>query len=659
MLENKHNLTVDTQSKSIGNAFVEVVQNDNVALEVQIYNNNLLVDNTAYTYTLLSVLPSKERIIRQGEIGPNGYPVFYLGVEEMSEVGIILAMVQVYDELGNRVTSYDFKYRMKEDMSTDGVVPSADNPKFVIVEESLLTETLVNSQTALENSEQAVTTSNSVQEQFNQVVINGDSSVESAQARVNADGSVTYRTLKDRLDTEHNQVTSQLAETETHIFNTKKEINREIIGRKTRKPMISFVDDDCKIQIMTKWKPILQEKQVPVNFAVITNAVGTSGYATWDELKELQSLGAKFASHTHTHAVMTDLTEAQLEYECATSKDILMQNGMDNDFLVYPYGSDNALVRKVTRKYFKGAIDIQSEEINVPPVETFRMNRWTLQNNTLENYKAKIDETIAVNGWLIFMSHSQYADFDANQLQYVREIIDYARSKGVDIVSLKDGYEAIGNVVDIGDYSARETGAEYTILDADGKRHSKSNNIDFKLSDENPTPSTPITDFEVNKITHNIVITANAVGFPENRGGTLLTRRYSNDSYGYQIYNIYDSNKQYKRTWDNTTKAWRPFDLLMTQTEFDKQRNYIVKGINAHPATDPITAYEVNKVTEFFVNSSGSAGYPATAGIVTTHYIGSANWNRQEFRQYQGNSIWSRYQDTTGSWTPWVKISVV
>lgn len=146
MLENKHNLTVDTQSKSIGNAFVEVVQNDNVALEVQIYNNNLLVDNTAYIYTLLSVLPSKEKIIRQGSIGPNGYPVFYLGVEEMSETGIILAMVQVYDELGNRVTSYDFKYRMKEDMSTNGVVPSADNPKFVIITEDSLSQTVQEAQ---------------------------------------------------------------------------------------------------------------------------------------------------------------------------------------------------------------------------------------------------------------------------------------------------------------------------------------------------------------------------------------------------------------------------------------------------------------------------------------------------------------------------------
>lgn len=62
---------------------------------------------------------------------------------------------------------------------------------------------------ALILSESADTLSKSVQEQFNQVVIDGDSSVESAQARVTADG-VTKATLKERLDDEHTEVTAQL-----------------------------------------------------------------------------------------------------------------------------------------------------------------------------------------------------------------------------------------------------------------------------------------------------------------------------------------------------------------------------------------------------------------------------------------------------------------
>ncbi|GEM04091.1 hypothetical protein HMI01_10790 [Halolactibacillus miurensis] len=45
---------------------------------------------------------------------------------------------------------------------------------------------------------------------FNETVVEGDSSVEAAQARVNADNTVTYDTLKDRLDAEHTEVNAQL-----------------------------------------------------------------------------------------------------------------------------------------------------------------------------------------------------------------------------------------------------------------------------------------------------------------------------------------------------------------------------------------------------------------------------------------------------------------
>ena len=69
---------------------------------------------------------------------------------------------------------------------------------------------------ALSLSESADTLSKSVQEQFNQVVIDGDSSVEAAQARVDASGH-TNATLKERLDKEHNEVTSQLAQVNQQI----------------------------------------------------------------------------------------------------------------------------------------------------------------------------------------------------------------------------------------------------------------------------------------------------------------------------------------------------------------------------------------------------------------------------------------------------------
>lgn len=65
---------------------------------------------------------------------------------------------------------------------------------------------------AVSTSQEAVTKAESVQAQFNQVVIEGDSSVEAAQARVDAK-NVAQPTLKARLDNDYNEVTAQLAET--------------------------------------------------------------------------------------------------------------------------------------------------------------------------------------------------------------------------------------------------------------------------------------------------------------------------------------------------------------------------------------------------------------------------------------------------------------
>lgn len=60
-------------------------------------------------------------------------------------------------------------------------------------------EALTKSTTAVNTASTAESKANSVQAQFNQVVIEGDSSVEAAQARVKADGTA-FTTLRDRMN---------------------------------------------------------------------------------------------------------------------------------------------------------------------------------------------------------------------------------------------------------------------------------------------------------------------------------------------------------------------------------------------------------------------------------------------------------------------------
>ena len=79
--------------------------------------------------------------------------------------------------------------------------------------------------TALQKAEQALQQAESTQTQLDNIIIeSGTSDAEVVQARTNADGTVTYTTLKERLDTEYEQITNQQS-SDTTLLN---DLNDEI-----------------------------------------------------------------------------------------------------------------------------------------------------------------------------------------------------------------------------------------------------------------------------------------------------------------------------------------------------------------------------------------------------------------------------------------------
>ncbi len=120
-----------------------------------------------------------------------------------------------------------------------------------------LNEAITDAETAKVKSEsadvkatQALAKSESTQTQLDTIVIDGDSSVEAAQARVDAEGTA-YGTLKERLDSEHQDVSAQLAETETKVdaisdgsFVNKKDLARLHSYREENKPIKLAILDD-------------------------------------------------------------------------------------------------------------------------------------------------------------------------------------------------------------------------------------------------------------------------------------------------------------------------------------------------------------------------------------------------------------------------------
>lgn len=448
----------------------------------------------------------------------------------------------------------------------------------------------------------------------------------------------------------------QLAETGVAVKTTEQRMNSEIIPRKNQKAVMIFQDDDGRTTFRSKWLGIIEEKNVPVTIGVITSFVGKATYMDWTDLKDLRdNFGVELVNHTHTHPRLGDITDAQLYDEFKKSTEILTREGCTPNIMIYPYGSQGTSVRKIGREFLRGAFDIR-QTVNTPPLETFRINRVSLgeeTNNTLAFYKSKIDECVEKKGLLVWMSHSQYESFDATQIQHIKDMIDYARSLGVEILNTSQALDIYGNIIDTGDYSGSQQLSEYTVMGVDGIIHSKSNSNDFQaVRSDGFTAISPLDVYPKKKMTSMVISTSNAAGFPENKGGSLETINAAVPDFSFQQYHPVNGTMVYKRYWIKSSNVWGEWEKLNSFT--------LDTPVDAYKTTDLPSAFPANRIayTRISTTNPDIANFPdAVAGVLITNrlYTNGANYVNQEFHAYNGN-LYRRAYITT-KWGAWNLIS--
>src|SRR5699024_9069287 len=215
--------------------------------------------------------------------------------------------------------------------------------------------------------------------------------------------------LKDRL----NKTDAQLAETDS--FRGKE----SMINRKTRKPIITWIDDDGREGVYTKLKPLAKEYGITFTSALITKRLEnpTSNSLTINQIKELQDLGFEFLSHTHNHDPNhrpTAMTEEELHEDFSTSKELMRKYGLNDRGLVIPfsYSGWDQRVGRISREYFDYAIGTgatgpsqdDSGEANIPPLNNYYIRRTTIERGA-DIVKRQIDKAVAENGWVVIVSH--------------------------------------------------------------------------------------------------------------------------------------------------------------------------------------------------------------------------------------------------------------
>ena len=244
-----------------------------------------------------------------------------------------------------------------------------------------------------------------------------------------------------KITTANTELQTQINNTYNHHLNDSNNIGNEVYNG----AVLTIVDDDGSIEFLNNFVPIYKDKGVRCSFAVVAcraeTPIGTTTSGdpyealSWTQIKELVHDGFDMQSHTYSHDVKVfrtgeNLNEEQLEHQFGDADRLFRENGLDYNCMVYPWGTAQAIKKRVAKRYAKYGMTLISgdtglnDEINEP----MAISRYTLQSGStsLASAKSQIDTAIANKQWLILCTHANANQPSADTLGY---IIDYAISK--------------------------------------------------------------------------------------------------------------------------------------------------------------------------------------------------------------------------------------
>ena len=238
---------------------------------------------------------------------------------------------------------------------------------------------------------------------------------------------------------------------------------------KTDKPIVTFIDDDCRIETYTKLFPVIKELGLPYGIACPIVSLGRANYMTAEQVLEMQTHGCDITCHHLTQNNMDTFKSADAyDKELSTFDEKAKAIGLKVDSICYPQGIYVSDYIPVVRKHYKMGFTTDRGD-NAQPLESYFMKRVEVfprdSSYDLNFVKTYVDNI--GNNWLVFMTHSWYSTFNVAQL---KELVSYIQSKGIEIVGVNEGIKQRGNLVECGIIKKplEYISTDYTVVSANG-----------------------------------------------------------------------------------------------------------------------------------------------------------------------------------------------
>jgi peptidoglycan/xylan/chitin deacetylase (PgdA/CDA1 family) len=130
--------------------------------------------------------------------------------------------------------------------------------------------------------------------------------------------------------------------------------------------------------------PLLKQFGLKATFFIVTGWVGTPGYVTWEQLREMSAHGMSIQSHSHTHPFMSRCTESELAMELSQSRRILeeyLQRAVE--VFAAPGGDWNEPCRRIAREAGYRAVCTSRAGINAGQLNLEGLERLSVRRSDL------------------------------------------------------------------------------------------------------------------------------------------------------------------------------------------------------------------------------------------------------------------------------------
>jgi peptidoglycan/xylan/chitin deacetylase (PgdA/CDA1 family) len=147
---------------------------------------------------------------------------------------------------------------------------------------------------------------------------------------------------------------------------------------------VAITVDDAFISVYKEAFPRIQSYGFPLTLFVATNAIDRngSGYASWDQIREMQAAGVEIGSQSHTHPHMHQIDLAKARIEIETSNDRFIEElGVKPKLFAYPYGEYTSEIRDLIKEMGFDAAFGQHSGVMHKTVHPYEFPRFTFNEN--------------------------------------------------------------------------------------------------------------------------------------------------------------------------------------------------------------------------------------------------------------------------------------